>query len=221
MMQNIIKELERFYCQDSWKFCKKFANIRNDTYGLTLIDKIDYFIDVGSCLGEVAYVAHKTLHPIKTIAIEPSHNTFECLQKNIGYLPGVFLENKAIYDSSDTLLKIIPNPNNIGQNFILNSQIDEYCSVESISLNDICIKYGIDHFKDQIFIKIDCEGSEIFILNNPILFHCQQISIEIHERKKEIKNLCDIWYDKILDTHKIIKGARHIGKNYEIIFQKK
>jgi FkbM family methyltransferase len=219
---DIIKNLKNFHCQDSWKFCKNFANIRNDAYGLRLVnDKIDYFIDIGSCLGEVAYTAYQLLRPNKIIAIEPAHNTFECLKKNIGHLPNTFLENKAIYHSSGTLLNLILNPYNIGENLVINTQIEEYPVVESISFDDILIKYNINYLKDRLFIKIDCEGSEIFILNNPKLFYCQQLSIEIHERRKEVKSLCDMWYEKILQTHKIIKGKRCVGKNYEIIFQKK
>jgi FkbM family methyltransferase len=220
MITNLLQDLDKFHCRDKWKFCKNFINIREDRYGLTTIKDIDYFIDIGSCIGEVAYIAHKLLNPTKTIAIEPSLMTFQCLKKNIGHIPNIYLENKAIYNQSNTNLSLILNKKNIGQNTTVESKINESQQVKSITLNDIFIFYDIKQ-ESNIFIKIDCEGAERFILDNPLLKVCQRISIEIHERNSLVKNLCDSWFSRILESHTIIKGKRYIGKNYEIIFQKK
>lgn len=215
--ETIIKELQNFVCKKQWKYCRNFDSIKKDIYGLQLMDSIDYVIDIGSCLGEVAYVANKIHQPIKTVAIEASPITFNCLKTNIGHISNIVLYNRAIYHTSNILLDVYINNDNIGENKI--GQTDSTnLKVNSLSLEDLFVKENIN-LEKNIFIKIDCEGSEKFILNSPILKQCNQISIEIHERDKEVKNICDLWYPEILQTHKIVRGQRSIGKNYEIILQ--
>lgn len=217
---DILLDLQQFHCQELWKFCKNFSNIRNDNYGLKLIDNIDYFIDIGSCLGEVAFTAHKLYNPTKIIAVEASSKNFQCLSNNIGNLDNIILYNKAIYHTDNVLVQLIEDINNIGQNKINDYLISDTNLVESITIDNIFDKHNID-MRSRIFIKIDCEGSEKYLLNNPLLLECKQISIEIHERYKDVKKICDLFYKKILQSHIIVKGNRKIGKNYEIIFQKK
>lgn len=220
MNKEILTSLNKFKGQSYWKFCKQFQNIHNDNYGLCLANSVDYFIDIGSCIGEVAYAAHKILKPIKTIAVEPSVKTFNFLKQNIGDIDTISLDNRAIYHTSNMVLCINEHPNNIGQNFISNHIIKNMDSCLSVTLEDLIIQHEVD-LNSNIFIKIDCEGAEIFILDNPIIYQCQQISAEIHERQKDVKLFCDSWYEKITQTHNIIKGQRYRGKNYEIVFQKK
>jgi FkbM family methyltransferase len=221
MMDNILKNLQSFDGQDRWKYCSNFRNVRKDNYGLREVSDIDYFIDIGSCLGEISYMAHVLYNKPMIIAIEPCRTTFDFLKKNIGYLSNIYLENKGIYKESNKLLWLSHNIKNIGANQINEkSELINGETIETITLEDLFIKYNIN-LNSNIFLKIDCEGCEQFLFHEPVIKYCLQISMEIHEKLINNKQICDNWFNQIRDTHKIIKGNRKIGHKYEIIFKRK
>lgn len=121
---------------------------------------LDYIIDIGANIGVFTLYSRILFPKSKIISFEPNPASFKCLDKNTNFMNNVFIENVAFGD---------------GKKFKMNSRGSSYLcyyttesddgDIVSVNFEQIFNKYSID-INSNYFVKLDCEGSEKYMLNN-------------------------------------------------------
>jgi len=128
--------------------------------------------DVGANAGYVTNDFHKAWPSARIVAFEPTPQTFEDLQRNVGDLPGVELVRTAVCDTDGTVQLRVDQATHLGGSnsllphsaeFSLTAPHASYTSVDvpAITLDTFCEERGIDHVD---LLKIDVEGAEPLVL---------------------------------------------------------
>ena len=168
---------------DAIAFLENFILEANTFHKNFKIKEDDIIVDIGAHVGYFTIYAANLAKKGKIISYEPSKSSFLILEKNIkiNKFSNVKLENLAVskihgkaWLYTDNMDEISNSLYNLNKNF-------EVQEVETITLSDIFLKYGLDEID---FLKMDCEGAEYdIILNSPksILNKIKKMSIEIHE----------------------------------------
>jgi len=137
------------------------------------------FIQIGTNNGNDNFrklvIQHK---PSKVILVEPNYSLFDIITEHYKDIPNVYIENKAIYYNSNSEISLyIPktNANNIAANGCgycdahyslvpMNDWGDalQEIKTDSITFDDLCIKYNIRSKID--YLQIDTEGFDTEIL---------------------------------------------------------
>jgi FkbM family methyltransferase len=160
---------------------------------LRYINEGDYVLDAGANIGCYSYAfLNKISKRGMLYAFEPSIDTFECLEYNLGEYRNVRLYNEAL-SYKQGYCKVIEENDNKGMNFCEEVK-DKGISVRTIdSLN----------LRKIDFIKIDVEGDELNVLigaYDTIKKFKPTLYIEINKHTLERKGLnkLDIftWLDK-------------------------
>jgi FkbM family methyltransferase len=169
----------------------------------------DLVIDVGAHIGSFSVLASSKGGLVH--AYEPSLDNYSLLKKNIKLNKANVRPHRegVMGKSGERLLCIRPDYNHGGNNFYaLNRGKKEM--VNCVTLDDIFLK---NKFKKCGFLKIDCEGAEVEILQN---FHeldkVQQVAIEYHgnKNKEEVLKILKEFDLKINgDELGIILGKKH------------
>ncbi len=121
---------------------------------------LEFVIDIGANIGIVTHFIKALFPKTKVICVEPEPTTFECLNKNTSFVPGVYLENKAFGTGENC--QMIER----GTRYMAKYTVEcNSGSVEGITLKDIFTKYDIS-FNSKYFIKSDCEGSEKYFMGD-------------------------------------------------------
>ena len=188
-------------------------------YGVSL-EENDMVVDIGSNQG--AFIKYALSNKASTIiSCEPNPHCVETIRKYYGQHSKLTLNQCAISDNNGkTLLQIGRNSEKTGGGKILKAQAnspDYYADgktieVETITFKNFVKKNKIAHID---FLKVDCEGSEVFIFieENAEFFrtNVHKIALEFHNEQKDdiTKFLRDAGYEVHVDH-----GQNNLGMLY-------
>lgn len=163
---------------------REFNNIvGKDIYkirGFWKQDAFDYVIDIGAHVGIFSMMSRVLFPSAKIVAVEPASEPFPYLYST-SQVFSFDVIMKALGDGSPLYYK--KRSSSIDALFIELEENGAY-EVESITLPEIFSKYEIDIGKDRYLIKLDCEGGEQYLVDDPIsediLKNALQVSMEVH-----------------------------------------
>ena len=154
-------------------------------------------IDIGAHVGTFSLMAVKAKGGASTVyAFEPEASNFELLVYNVeknNAQDKIHCINKGVGKPGKTKLYIHPTNSGMATSFFdstippsgpragVGFSLDRYQEVDFISIKEVFNVYGIEHCE---LLKMDCEGSELDIVNDiddDLANRISQISIEIHE----------------------------------------
>jgi FkbM family methyltransferase len=186
-----------------------------------LLKKKLRMIDAGANVGFTSLYFMVDFDNIEIIAVEPSHQNFLLLNKNIilnNAQNKVFTERKAISDRTGKKFDISSDFRD-GKDWSNITVENKVGLIDSITINDLIKKY---QFPSIDFLKIDIEGAERYIFNEKsdttFLSRVCLIAIEIHD-EFEIRS----YIENLLISKGFIifkSGELTIGINPEIYFIK-
>lgn len=144
--------------------------------------------DVGANAGATTYHFSKAVGSGgRVIAWEPDPFNFSYLLKNISLhsLTNVIAVNKALSGTTGTALFDMDGSTGAGiSDHLVYSQKANRSVVETISLQDACIQYGVPEF-----VKLDIEGGEVDVIRGALPFlkanRTIELSIETHRMRDE------------------------------------
>jgi FkbM family methyltransferase len=188
-------------------------------YGVSL-EENDIVVDIGSNQG--AFIKYALDHKASTIiSCEPNPYCVDTIKKYYGHHANLTCNQYAIAaQNGKTLLQIGRNSDKTGGGKIVEAEANapEYYAdgktleVETITFKDFIHKNKIAHID---FLKVDCEGSEVFIFieENTAFFrtHVHKIALEFHNDKKDeiITFLREAWYEVHVEN-----GENNLGMLY-------
>ena len=188
-------------------------------YGVTL-EENDIVVDIGSNQG--AFIKYALSNKASAIiSCEPNPHCVETIKKYYGHHANLHVNQYAIAaQNGTTLLQIGRNSEKTGGGKILEATANapEYYAdgktieVETRTFKDFIHKNQIAHID---FLKVDCEGSEVFIFieENTAFFrrNVHRIALEFHNEKKDeiIKFLREAGYEVYVD-----EGKPNLGMLY-------
>jgi FkbM family methyltransferase len=188
-------------------------------YGIA-IEEHDLVVDIGSNQG--AFIKYALSHNAATIiSCEPNPYCVETIKKYYGHHANLTLNPYAIAaQNGTTLLQIGRHSEKTGGGKIVEAHANapEYYAhgktleVETITFKDFLQKNQIMYID---FLKVDCEGSEVFIFidDNAAFFRTQvhKIALEFHNDKKDdiIRFLRETGYEVYVEN-----GQNHLGMLY-------
>ena len=188
-------------------------------YGVSL-EENDIVVDIGSNQG--AFIKYALSNKAATIiSCEPNPHCVDTIKKYYGHHANLKLNQYAIAaQNGTTLLQIGRHSEKTGGGKIVEAKANapEYYAdgktieVETITFKNFIHKNQIAHID---FLKVDCEGSEVFIFieENTAFFrtHVHKIALEFHNEKKDdiTKFLRDAGYEVHVDN-----GNNNVGMLY-------
>jgi FkbM family methyltransferase len=180
----------------------------------------DVVVDIGSNQG--AFIKYALSHNVSTIiSCEPNPYCVETINKYYGHHANLHVNQYAIAaQNGTTLLQIGRNSDKTGGGKIVEATANapEYyadgktIAVETITFKDLLQKNQLAHID---FLKVDCEGSEVFIFieDNITFFRTKvhKIALEFHNDQKDeiIAFLREAGYEVQVEH-----GENHLGMLY-------
>lgn len=139
----------------------------------------DVILDIGAHIGLFSLHASQFCKNGRIFCFEPIKENFEELEKNIkiNNITNIIPFNLAVSNTTKKI-KIYLNDDESGHSMFLENS--EFVEVDSISIDDIFVKYGIENCN---FLKLDCEGAEyeiIDLLSKNNLKKIEKTVIEYH-----------------------------------------
>jgi len=122
----------------------------------------DVCIDIGGHIGTTSFPYSRLFKNV--ISFEPNKKSYDFFNKNINLnlITNIHLFNKGVYNKNTTCKVIQHDGGNSGCFFIKECDKNEDDSIDVIKLDDLNINGKVD------FIKIDTEGSELYVLEGSI-----------------------------------------------------
>ncbi len=174
----------------------------------------DYFLDIGSNTGLYSLIVAKLSKNIKIISFEPIKKTFLKLKRNIqlNNFKNITIYNYGLSDNNKRLKVKALKKNN----FIQSGGFGVAAPNEDLSnlhIEKVMFKIGdqiINVYKKNIYIKIDVEGHENFVINGLIkLIKKNSIFLQIevfkHNETTVFKKLRSLNFKQV---NKIVDGAK-------------
>lgn len=188
-------------------------------YGVAL-EEHDIVVDIGSNQG--AFIKYALSNKASTIiSCEPNPHCVDTIKKYYGHHANLKCNPYAIAaQNGKTLLQIGRNSEKTGGGKIVEAQANApeyYADGKTIEVDTRTFKHFI-HTNNIVhidFLKVDCEGSEVFIFieENTEFFrtHVHKIALEFHNEKKDeiTKFLRDAGYEVHVDN-----GKNNLGMLY-------
>ena len=144
---------------------------RDDVYGMRqFVYAPDCIIDVGANIGVFSLVARSYFPNAVIRAFEPNPEIVEYLQKNVEE-HSVYVDSAAVGGSSRDGLLIIGS--DVTASMISTDGDGQKCTI--VSLSD-----ALSGIAGDIFMKLDCEGSEYEILTHPCIKRVSSVAVEFH-----------------------------------------
>lgn len=153
--------------------------VTNDSYGIWgRLRPGDIVFDIGGHIG--AFTVFASRLGAEVYSFEATELNFGLLKSNIelnGF--SAHIQRVAIMGKEEKQRKVFIRKSNFGGNNMYgeDDQNAEYERVDCITLNQACKQWGV-HFID--FLKLDCEGAEVEILESFDLTRVKNMAIEIH-----------------------------------------
>ena len=182
----------------------------------------DVVVDIGSNQG--AFIKYALEHNAATIlSCEPNPYCLDTIHKYYGHHTNLTLQAYAIAATNGTtLLQIGRNSDTTGGGKIVEADANApeyYVQGKTLAVATITFKHFLQH--NQIvsidFLKVDCEGSEVFIFvdENAAFFRTQvhKIALEFHNARKDaiITFVREMGYAVHVEY-----GEQHMGMLYAI-----
>jgi FkbM family methyltransferase len=168
--------------------------IINDCYGLNQLDKIETVVDVGAHIGIFTNYVKKLFPNCQVMAYEPLKLNYDRLVSNTKELSGVKIFDAAmVSNSGEKYLYMCPNDTTGGI-------IDQY---GTILVKTLTLAHVFEYFEHIDLLKLDCEGSELEILeyakDHNLLKKIKNITGEYHfgkgpELAKLLSGTHDVWH---------------------------
>jgi FkbM family methyltransferase len=185
-----------FFCDQDlelYSYYEVFCDNVYSRYGVSL-EENDNVVDIGSNQG--AFIKYALSNQASTIiSCEPNPHCVDTIKKYYGQNSNITFNQYAISDKNGkTFLQIGRNSEKTGGGKILEAKAnspDYYADGKTIEVDTITFKDFIKKNKiAQIdFLKVDCEGSEVFIFieENIEFFRANvyKIALEFHNEKKD------------------------------------
>jgi len=211
----------------------------NDPYLVRDCDKdaFDYVIDIGANTGQFSLFT-RLLFPLAAIhSYEPCSITYNLLCENLSGFERINIVNKALGNGEPFYFKPSGGRSQTCTGNMFKPYDTSGYKIDSITLDNIF--KDIDTTKN-VLLKIDCEGGEIYIMDdkyNDILQSCKQAVIEIHfnpisKPEEKFSNFRDLpdwevyndWIHGVFEnTHDIIYhySNKHKGVGHYVMKIKK
>jgi FkbM family methyltransferase len=197
---------------------------RRDHYNLRKYSPtdIDYFLDIGACVGTTS-VFFKAIVPFaKVIAIEPCIEDYEELCRIAA--PWDIICHNIAFGNGEKLCYDNKRGRGTRRFYTLAEkqwwpEPPEYF-IKSMSLPEMFDRFGIS---GRYIIKLDTEGGERFLLEDEqateIIKGVVQLNIELHAKfGGELERWCD-WFDMFKDTHTLsMMVKKEFGPHKERIY---
>jgi len=151
-----------------------------DEYKIDFVKNPKIIVDGGANIGLFSIKMKNEFPDATIVCIEPDHDNFQLLQKNLSPYSNVFFENSGIW-SCDTRLKVF-DKFNLGKWGMMVEEDVVSGNVDAISVNSLLKKYNIESVD---ILKLDIETSEkqVFLENyEDWLPKVKMIIIEFHDR---------------------------------------
>lgn len=185
------------------------------------IKDVSTFIDIGANKGTTSIMARILFPYARIIAIEPGRETFKQLKTYLKLAYPIEIYNIAL---GCGMMKHIKSKKFSGLDKCV---LDKKGDIEGKTLSQIFDYYKIDVAKPYI-IKIDCEGSERFLLSDKnaidIIKNSLQLVMELHLDVSYDNNIDDwnLWLKNFKDTHDLLIGFmdKEIDNYYYILSDK-
>ena len=186
---------------------------RHDQYSLRKYQpgSIDFFLDIGGCVG-TASVLFKAIDPFaRVIALEPSKEDFNIMSIVAGEWD---IECWNIAFGDGTPLRFDRRKRG-SHRFYTNSETQwgpdkpEYL-VQSMTLPELVRQFNI---RGRYIIKMDCEGGERFLLEDrdaiDIIKGCVQFTLEYHKGFGGDQKRWREWFCNFNGTHTLMRRTKH------------
>jgi FkbM family methyltransferase len=211
-----------FFCDQDLELSSYYEIFCENVYSRygVVLEENDRVVDIGSNQG--AFIKYALSRNAATIiSCEPNPHCVETIKKYYGQHSNLIVNQYAISDTNGkTLLQIGRNSEKTGGGKIVEANAnapDYYADGKTIEVETITFKNFITKNKiAQIdFLKVDCEGSEVFIFieENTEFFrtNVHKIALEFHNEQKDdiIKFLREAGYEVHVD-----QGENHLGMLY-------
>ena len=190
----------------------RFTNIwRYDTYALRKFSprSIDYFLDIGGCQGTTS-VLFKSIDPFaRVIALEPCREDFELMNVAAGTWD-VECYNLALGNGKPMCFEYRKS----GGHRLYTEEEKQWWPedgymIESLTLPQMMKRFGI---KGRYIIKVDCEGGERFLLEDPlsidIIKGCVQFNLEYHRGFGGPQERWHEWFKNFTGTHDLFMRTK-------------
>ena len=158
--------------------------------------KIESFIDLGGCVGEVSLILLEEIDTIKKCYIvEPVKENYDFICDRFSDKENVEVHNSAIYYGFENISmgQMSTDVNVGGWSFSDKHSLLKETSISTMTLEELPL---------CDFIKIDIEGSEVNLINNSTsILDFKYIALEVHD---ELRNSYEDFINEKLPNHKII-----------------
>ena len=169
-------------------------------------NKIDYFLDIGGCVG-TASVFFKSICPrANVIAIEPCIEDYELMKVSAGTWD-VRCYNMALGNGEKMCFGRVARK---GHRFYTAAEKRWWPKEPEYFVESKTLSQLFKHFKirKRYIIKVDAEGGERFILDDKdcieIVRNSAQFNIEIHRGFGGDRELWRDWFALFKDTHRLV-----------------
>lgn len=150
----------------------------------TVVGTAPIVVDIGGYIGDFALYALRYLGAQRVIVVEPTHENFEMLQRNVainGFEDRVTAVNAAVGPPGE--LTLFVQTDTAGEIHASSQWYSEHeqRTVASIPLAELLATNGVDRVD---LLKVDCEGGEYAILTDApadVLDRIENIVFEYHE----------------------------------------
>ena len=175
-----------FSLMDLWVLKETILDRQYEWVSLPLKDGWT-IIDIGAALGDYSvWAADQTPHG-RLIAVEPYPPSVTLLRANLqaNHIKNVDVFAGAVASRSG-ITRLAVDEGRVVQNSTANSAVsDRAISVETISLDELLTRFGIEHCD---YLKMDCEGGEyeiLFTAAAKTLKRFDRICMEVHDGMTE------------------------------------
>jgi FkbM family methyltransferase len=180
---------------------------------------IDYFLDIGGCVGTTAVLFKALVPQAKVFSLEPCVEDFKTMSKVAGFW-GVRCYNMALGDGKPMWF----DKKHIGAHRFYTGDEKQWWPkegyfVESSTFCQLFRDFGIH---GRYIIKVDTEGGERFLLREPgaidIIRGSVQFNMEYHNKFGGKREEWRDWFANFKDTHNLFHRTRElVGLRYVYI----
>jgi FkbM family methyltransferase len=178
-------------------------------------------VDIGANIGDFTFTYANQFQIFHFY--EPYLPCFEIVSKRIKNFKNVVGFQEAVYNTDNEKLSLIAHSNYHAGSTALNTDVLNGDWVQPIDgdVNTVSLTTILDRVGGHInYLKVDCETSEYYFLNNQNLQSIDYIGIELHWHMGEVR------YNELLDwiarTHTCIGDSSWtFDRNKEVLFKNK
>jgi FkbM family methyltransferase len=196
--------------------------IRKNTYDRQIVNEVlkcyawmqpdnEVVLDVGACFGAYSLLAAQ--QGAKTVvSYEPEINNYSlCLQNVRSYKNIIPCNSALVNDDKKEISFYLTKGINKG-----NFSTTAFRGRNKIKVKAENFDYILDKYKPST-IKMDCEGSEYFLIQKPLPVYVKKITLEIHLTKKEWRNDLSYKLIKLFENWKVVTKPKIGEKNWHTI----